>query len=66
MAAELTRRCLSAIFATDMTGFSRMTGQDDAATLTALDTRHRDVLPSPVSKKWGRLSNSSDPSGQWS
>ena len=54
-------RRLSAIPAADVVGFSRMTEQDEAATLTVLNTRHRDVLLPPVSLQQRQISNSSDP-----
>ena len=61
MAEERTQRRLSAILAADVVGFSRMTERDEAATLTVLNTPHRDVLPPLVAKQQGQISNSSDP-----
>ena len=61
MTDERTQRRLSTILAADVVGFIWKAEQDEAATLTVLNTRHRDVVPPTVSKQQGHISNVSDP-----
>ena len=48
-------RRLVAILATDVVGYSRLMGKDEAATLTALKVRRRDVLEPLVARHKGRI-----------
>jgi TolB-like protein/Flp pilus assembly protein TadD len=55
MADQPTQRRLAAILAADVVGYSRLMEADEAATLTALKVRRKDVLDPLVSKYQGRI-----------
>ncbi len=55
MVEERAQRRLAAILAADVVGYSRLMEVDEAATLTALKTRRRDVLDPLVAKHHGRV-----------
>src|SRR4029453_14076082 len=55
MGEERIQRRLAAILAADVVGFSRLMEADDAATITALKARRRDVLNPLVTKHQGRI-----------
>lgn len=55
MAEERAHRRLTAILAADVVGYSRLMEVDEAATLTALKTRRREVLDPLVAKHRGRV-----------
>lgn len=60
MAEQRTQCRLSAILAADVVGFSEMMDQDEAATLTVVNTQHRDVLSLLVSMQQGYIANAKD------
>ena len=55
MAEERAQRRLVAVLAADVVGYSRLMEVDEAATLTALKARRRDVLGPLVAKHQGRI-----------
>jgi len=55
MVEQRVQRRLAAILAADVVGYSRLMEADEAATLTALKARRRDVLDPLVAKHQGRI-----------
>jgi len=55
MVEQRVQRRLAAILAADVVGFSRLMEADDAATMTALKARRRDILDPLVAKHQGRI-----------
>jgi adenylate cyclase len=55
MAEEPPKRRLAAILAADVAGYSRLMGEDEAGTLSALKARRKEILQPVVSKHHGRI-----------
>lgn len=55
MAGERVQRCLAAILAADVVGFSRLMEQNEAGTLATLKTRRKDILEPLVARHQGRV-----------
>jgi adenylate cyclase len=55
MAEERVQRCLAAILAADVVGYSRLMEQDEAGTLATLKARRKDVLEPLVARHQGRI-----------
>src|SRR5690242_9499123 len=55
MTEERAQRRLAAILAADVVGYSRMMGVNEAATLTALKARHKDIIQPLMTKHSGRV-----------
>jgi class 3 adenylate cyclase len=63
MSEESVQRRLAAILAADVVGYSRLVEQDEVGTLTALETRRRDVLKPLVTKHLAQLEGPAEPGG---
>ena len=55
MAPDEVKRRLAAILAADVVGYSRLMGEDETGTLTALKARRKDVLEPVVARHQGRI-----------
>jgi adenylate cyclase len=55
MAEERAQRCLAAILAADVVGYSRLMERDEAGTLAMLKSRRSEILQPLVSKHHGRI-----------
>ena len=55
MAEDRAQRRLAAILAADVVGYSRLMGQDEAATLATLKARRKGVLEPLLAKYGGRI-----------
>jgi adenylate cyclase len=55
MTEERVLRRLAAVLAADVVGYSRLMGQDESGTLTALKARRKDVLEPLVGRYQGRI-----------
>ena len=55
MAPESVQRRLTAILSTDVVGFSRLMGTDEAGTLAALKSHRRELIDPAIEKHEGRL-----------
>ena len=54
MSAEKYRRRLAAIFSADVAGYSRLMGQDEAATVNTI-TRYREIMAELIAQHRGRI-----------
>jgi len=55
MAVERAERRLAAILAADVVGYSRLMGEDEAATLAALRSHIQDFITPAISEHHGRI-----------
>src|ERR1700676_3664603 len=55
MAAERVKRPLTAIFASDISGYSRLMGVDEEGTLARLKILHRELLDPKILEHRGRI-----------
>jgi class 3 adenylate cyclase/pimeloyl-ACP methyl ester carboxylesterase len=55
MASERAQKRLSAVLAADVVGYSRLIGEDEAGTISALQALHRDLIVPTVDAHGGRI-----------
>ena len=54
MAGEITERRITAILSADVVGYSRLMGEDEAATLAALKTHRKELIEPKIAQYHGR------------